>query len=768
MKSAIYLTVCILAFAFTSYAQSHLSLVPIPESVVVQKGVFTFSPKTKIYFNEQDDELLNAVNPLREKLGKAAGISLDLSNRAKNRSIITISLDSKMAHHEGYVLKITKNKIDLKAKKPAGIFYGVQTILQLLPVEIESQTLQNNIAWSVPCAEITDAPRFTYRGVMLDVARHYQSIPFIKKLIDLLAMQKMNHLHIHLTDSQGWRFESKKYPKLTQIGAYRKGTPLNTTYDYNSRPQDTLYGGFYTQEQLKDIVKYAADRFITIIPEIEMPAHSKSALAAYPELACLDSTGHPFVYPQKIQDEYCTKDSTFTFLTDILEEVMQVFPSKYIHIAGDEASKVNWKTCKICQQRIKDEGLKNVNELQSYFIKRIEKFVNSKGRNIIGWDEILEGGLAPNATVMSWTGIEGGIKAAKEHHNVIMTPGNYCYLDHYQSYASGEPAAFGAFTPLEEAYSYNPMPTELTEEEGKYILGVQGNLWTENFNTPALCEYMIFPRAIALAETGWSRNEQKNFDSFILRTATQLKRLDYHQVNYSKHLFDLKMNTALNKESHVMVTIKGVPKEFEIHYTLNGSAPTPASPVYKEFILIDQNATLTAAVLMNGIIVDQLRKTFNLHKAVGKPITLKHQPSTYYNKGGSNAWVNGSFGGDNNFSDDEWLGWCGRDFEGTINFEKPTTISSLRTRFFHRPPSWIWTAKKVTLAISEDGINFTPLAEKDVTVPTTYGASSFELTWTPVTTKHLRITVEPWGSIPKDNPGEGTPAWLFVDEMVVE
>jgi hexosaminidase len=768
MKSAFLISVCALAITFKTYAQSNLSLVPIPESVSVQNGKFVFSSNTKIYFYDNDTALQNALEPLCTKIKTAAGFDLTTSNSSRNRSIIKIRLDNTIQNNEGYVLKIRKNRIDLRAKTPAGIFYGVQTILQLLPVEIEAQTVQSRSEWSVPCVEITDAPRFSYRGVMLDVARHYQPITFIKKLIDLLAMQKMNRLHIHLTDSQGWRFESKKYPKLTQIGAYRKGTPLNTTYDYNSRPLDSLYGGFYTQDELKDIVKYAAGKFITIIPEIEMPAHSKSALASYPEFACLDSTGHPFEYPQKIQDEYCTKDSTFIFLTDILDEVMNVFPSKYIHVAGDEAGKENWKTCKFCQQRMKDEGLKNVEELQSYFIKRIEKFVNSKGRDIIGWDEILQGGLAPNATVMSWTGIEGGIKAAKEHHNVIMTPGNYCYLDHYQSNASGEPAAFGGFTPLEQAYNYNPVPTELNEEEGKYIIGVQGNLWTENFNTPALCEYMIFPRAIALAETGWSKNELKNFDSFVLRTATHLKRLDFHQVNYSKHLFDLRLNTSLNSEGHVSASIKGVPKEYEIHYTLDGNAPAITSPIYHNSILIDKNATLTAAVLIDGAIVDQLKKSFVLHKAVGKPVTLKTEPSEYYNKGGNNAWVNGSFGGDSSFNDDEWLGWCGHNFEGTINFEKPTTISSLRTRFFHRPPSWIWTARKVTLETSDDGINFKSLLEKDVLVPTAYGASLFEVSWVPVTTKYLKIVVEPWGNIPKDNAGEGTPAWLFVDEMVVE
>jgi hexosaminidase len=752
---------------FANISQAQVNIIPLPNHVKVKTGKFIFGKCTKLLYNNADVSLQIALAPLVEKLHHTSGIDLSAVKKCTASNVVVISLDKTITADEGYALIIASRKISLKAKTPMGIFYGVQSILQLLPNAIEKQEMQKNISWSVPCVEIKDEPRFPYRGVMLDVARHYMPFDFLKKLVDLLAMQKMNRLHLHLTDSQGWRFESKKYPKLNQIGSYVKGTPLNPTYDYNSRPNDTLYGGYYTQQQLKELVKYAEDRFITIIPEIEMPAHSMSALASYPELACLDSNGNAFPYPKKIQNEYCTKDETFTFLNNILEEVMDVFPSKYIHIAGDEASKESWKKCKYDQKRMKDEGLKNVDELQSYFIKRIEKFVNSKGRNIIGWDEILQGGLAPNATVMSWTGIEGGIKAAQQHHNVVMTPEEYCYLDRYQSDAPGEPVAFCCMVTLPKVYSYNPVAPELKADETKYIQGAQGNLWTEYVPDPNKAEYMIFPRAVALSEVDWTDFSKKNYAAFTNRLINYLKRLDTHHVNYSKHIFEIKLSTSLNPKKQVMASLGGVSKEHVIHYTLDGSAPTGKSAVYKTPIIIQKNSTLIAAVLQNGVTLDQIKKTFKLHKAVGKQIMLETLPDKKYDKGGSRAWVNGCLGNDEQFSDDEWLGWEGKAFNGTIDFGKAVITSSLQTRFFQKPSGWVWVAKKVIVQISEDGKHFKTIGEKDVPVPAKDGASSFRMTWEPVRAKYMRIIAEPLGKIPAGNTGAGDDAWLFVDEMVV-
>ncbi len=744
-------------------AQTAVNIIPQPNEMVINKGNFIFSSCTRLQF---DVSLKDAVEPLITKLSNAAGIDLLSKSNCTKKTLIAIAIDKTILNDEGYQLNIIANEISLKAKTAAGIFYGVQTILQLLPAAIESDSLQKNMQWSVPCVAIKDQPRFGYRGIMLDVARNYMPLEFIKKLVDLLSMQKMNRLHLHLTDGQGWRFESKKYPELNKIGSYRKGTSLNTTYDYNSRPADTLNGGYYTQEQLKELVKYASSKFITIIPEIEMPAHSEAALASYPQLACLDSNGNAFPYPQKIQNEYCTKDETFKFLEDILEEVMDVFPSKYIHIAGDEASKENWKKCKYDQQRMKEEGLKNVDELQSYFIKRIEKFVNNKGRFIIGWDEILQGGLAPNATVMSWTGIDGGIKAAQQHHNVIMTPEAYCYFDRYQSDAPGEQVAFCCMVTLPKVYSYDPVPAELKDDEKKYIQGAQGNLWTEYIPVPSKAEYMIFPRAVALAEVDWTETSNKNYEAFTERLIHYLQRLNYYHVNYSRHLFDIKLSTSLiNKK--VVVVLGGVPKNHIIHYTLDGSTPTEQSPVYTKPISINESATIIAAVLQNGTVLDQLKKSFNLHKAVGMPVTLQAAPDKDYNKGGNSAWVNGCLGNDEQFSDDEWLGWEGKPFDGTIDFGTATTTDSLQTRFFQKANSWVWVAKKVTVQTSDDGKIFKTIAEKNVPIPSHDNAAPFSISWPKNTSRYLRVIAEPLGKIPAGNTGAGDEAWLFVDEVSV-
>ena len=433
------------------------------------------------------------------------------------------------------ILSVTPKEIIIKARTAVGLFYAVQTLRQLLPVEVEKEQKVNGLILSVPACEIKDEPRFVYRGMHLDVCRHMFPVSFIKRYIDMLALNKMNTFHWHLTEDQGWRIEIKKYPRLTEIGAYRKETLVGhggkEPYVYDGKP----YGGFYTQDEVKDVVAYAKSRFITIIPEIEMPGHALAALAAYPELSC---TGGPFeVFPRwgVVPDVYCAgKEETFNFLEDVLTEVIALFPGEYIHIGGDECPKDRWKKCPLCQKRIKDEGLKDEKELQSYFIARIEKFLSSKNKKLVGWDEILEGGIAPEATVMSWRGTAGGIEAAKQNHDVIMTPSSYVYLDYYQCEPKGQPLAIGGYLPLETVYSYNPMPAELTPAEQKHILGVQGNVWTEYIATTDYLEYMAFPRLIAIAETGWTPEPKKNFKDFLSRFDTVKKRYDILGINYFK------------------------------------------------------------------------------------------------------------------------------------------------------------------------------------------------------------------------------------------
>jgi len=751
----------------TTFGQS-VNIIPYPNSIKKLPGEFTINRSTRLVYSNAHKEIAVAVAPLILKLQKAAAIDLKSTGKKPQNNFIAIELVDSITQPEAYHLTVNPTNIQIEAGTPAGIFYAIQSLLQLLPVEIESANPVKNVQWKAAAVEINDAPTFSYRGLMLDVARHFMPYNFLEKMVDLMAMQKMNTLHLHLTDSQGWRFESKKYPKLTEIGAYRKGTPLNTTYDYASRPNDTLYGGYYTQNELKKLVAYAQSKFITIIPEIEMPAHSKAALASYPELACLDSLGHRFQYPSQIQDEYCTKDSTFTFLTDILTEVMDVFPSKYIHIAGDEASKVNWRKCPICLKRMKDENLSSVEELQSYFIRRIEKFVNEKGRNIIGWDEILEGGLAPNATVMSWRGVQGGIDATKLGHKAIMTPGDYCYFDHYQSVDPTEPPAFGGLTTLATVYSYNPIPAGLTAAQTKLITGTQGNLWTEYVPTTTQAEYMYFPRSVALAEVAWSQNKQP-YNQFVARLLNYLKRLAEHQVNYSTHLFDIKINAITDSVTRQLkAVVEGIPDGYDIYYTTDGSMPAAISAKYTVPLTINGNVNLNVGIIYNGLLVDDVQKTFSINKATGQPSFLKTPPSRYYNKGGNHAWNNGIVGSDNRYNDGEWLGWSGQDFEGTVDLGTTQDINVVTARFFNKLSDWIYMPQWVTVSVSDDGINFTEVAKNTNFQTNKDGLQVLKIGLNAIKGRYVKIIAKCAGAIPKGNNGEGNSAWLFVDEIKVE
>ncbi|MDR2622504.1 MAG: beta-N-acetylhexosaminidase [Dysgonamonadaceae bacterium] len=527
--------ICLFSLS-SSFAQTKttLNLVPVPVQMKVNAGQFVINSNTQIVLTPQNREMGNAIVVFNNLLNRAAGYRLSAGSAPVSSNVIICKINPAISNAEGYKLSVKPNIILLEAQTPRGIFYGMQTLRQLLPHQIE-RPYSSNAAWAIPCVEIEDYPRFVHRGLMLDACRHFQPKAFVMKFIDMLAYHKMNTFHWHLTEDQGWRIEIKKYPRLQQISAFRNRT-LKGSYTSPEKRQwdNTRYGGFYTQEDIKEVIAYAQKRFITIIPEVEMPGHAIAALAAYPELSC---TGGPFEVEGLwgvFDDIYCPKEETFTFLQNVLSEVMDLFPSEYIHIGGDEAPKKRWKHCAHCQELIKKEGLKNEHELQSYFIKRIEKFVESKGKHIIGWDEILEGGLAPNATVMSWRGEEGGIEAAKQNHDVIMTPNTYVYLDYYQANPKTEPLAIGGYLPLWKTYSFNPTPAALSPEEAKHILGIQGNIWTEYISTTEYVEYMAFPRGAAVAETGWSPDAKKNYTDFKARMIQQFKRYDGMNWNYCK------------------------------------------------------------------------------------------------------------------------------------------------------------------------------------------------------------------------------------------
>ncbi len=536
-----------LALLFSVFTNAQdINIIPKPSRAVKTEGNFSITPSTQIILAETGLE--RSAHFLNDYLEKFYGFRLPVLNKVSHRNktnLIRLDIEKKGNPIPGaYTLVIDKSTITIGGDNAMGNFYGIQSLIQLLPLE-----KKQNLA--VPCVEIEDRPRFAYRGMHLDVGRHFFNAAYVKKFIDFLAMHKMNTFHWHLTEDQGWRIEIKKYPKLTSIGAYRNGTIIG--HHPGTGNDHTKDGGFYTQEEIKDIVKYATDRFITVIPEIELPGHASAAIAAYPQLSCFpdeptkhankvvwsgDSAGKQVqqswgVYP----DVFCPSEFTFKFIEDVMDEVMNLFPGKYIHIGGDECPKDNWKRSDFCQQLIKAKGLKDEHGLQSYFIQRVEKYLNHKGRQIIGWDEILEGGLAPNATVMSWRGEKGGIEAAKQKHNVIMTPGSHVYFDHSQM-KKEDSVVIGGFLPLQTVYGYEPVPKELTIEEGKYVLGAQGNVWTEYMSNPAKIEYMIFPRMSALSEVLWSAKESRNWTDFEKRLPAQFKRYDWLKVNYSKAYLD--------------------------------------------------------------------------------------------------------------------------------------------------------------------------------------------------------------------------------------
>ena len=554
MKKTFYLIMGIILMAggcksgSAPETEKNLAIIPAPVSIQGLKGDFVISEKTRIILAPADDETKLAADFLANLVRNSTGISLSIGEgKRPAKGSIFMTLDTAIENDEGYELTVIHKKVIVRGGSAAGLFYAVQTMRQLMPAEVENPSIVEGLVLAIPACEIKDEPEFGYRGMHLDVGRHMFPIAYIKRYIDMIALHKMNRFHWHLTEDQGWRIEISKYPNLPTTGAYRKETLVGhggrRPFEFDGKP----YGGFYTKDEVKEIVEYARSKFITVIPEIEMPGHAMAALASYPELGCI---GGPYEVQTRwgvFDDVFCAgKEETFSFLEDVLTEVMELFPSEYIHIGGDECPKTRWEKCPLCQKRMKEEGLKDEHELQSYFIQRIGKFVLSKGRKIIGWDEILEGGLAPEATVMSWRGTTGGIEAARQKHDVIMTPSTYVYLDYYQCEPQGEPLAIGGYLPLEKVYSYNPMPEELTPEEQKYILGVQGNLWSEYLNTPDYMEYMAYPRMFAVAETGWTPNRLKDFEDFLARIEVLKKRYDTIGINYFKG--DYRDLRAQNKE----------------------------------------------------------------------------------------------------------------------------------------------------------------------------------------------------------------------------
>ena len=741
---------------FSQEQLSPLPIIPLPKDYKLLPGNFVLNPQTKIVV--QGDYLKNEINWLNDYLKNYYGFTLQsVSAIPKDNNFILFEIpDWEAGYKENYHLTINEKSISILAEgEGAGNFYALQTLIQVLPIEKSSSL-------SIPCLSIKDSPRFQYRGMHLDVCRHFFSVSFVKKYIDLIAMYKMNTFHWHLTEDQGWRIEIKKYPKLTQIGAWRKGTMFGK---YSDQQFDTIpYGGFYTQDEIKDIVSYAAKRHVTIIPEIEMPGHSLAAIAAYPWLSCKGTKQEVAKGWGVFEDVYCTKDSTFQFLENVLDEVMALFPSKYIHIGGDESPKTRWKECTHCQSIIKQEKLKDEHELQSYFIKRIEKYVNSKGKQIIGWDEILEGGLAPNAAVMSWQGISGGIAAAKQKHNVVMTPGTHCYFDHYQSSPADEPLAIGGYTPLEKVYAYDPIPVELNLEEQQYILGAQANVWTEYILNEKQVEYMALPRMSALAEVLWTPKENKNETNFLTRLEKHFLLLDKFKVNYAKALYKVEYKILPSKKTKLLnLELNANPYLGKIFYTTDGSEPTTKSIKYTNALELQKDVTVKSVLFKNNVLKGKITtREYAINKATNKTITFKTEPSKYYNHGGGFTLVDGAVAKLPRVND-EWLGWSGNDLETIIDLESQTTITHIQIGFLNEELNWIYLPKTVEFYISNDGIKYTSIGSSPIK------DNRFSILETkPLKTKYVKIKATCTGKIPSGKPGAGEDAWLFCDEIQIK
>ena len=735
-------------------------IIPKPVAIHELKGYFNLDDNLVFQYDTSDEDLNFTVDMLQALLPKTAGRQNIDSVPCK--SCIVLKRNAFIDNKEKYILSITPDRIELEAGDNAGLFYAAQTLRQILTFDTKGN--------KVNAVRITDSPRFKYRGLHLDVCRHFFPPSFVKKYIDLMSRYKFNRFHWHLTEDQGWRIEIKKYPKLTSVGAYRDSTLIGKYGDRPRRYDKTRYGGYYTQEEIRDIVKYAAARHITIVPEIEMPGHSRAALAAYPELACTDGPFSVMPIWGVSNDIYCPYEKTFKFLEDVLTEVMDLFPGEYIHIGGDEAPKLRWKQSDYCQELIKKEGLKDEHELQSYFIRRIEKFVNSKGRKIIGWDEILEGGLAPNAAVMSWRGEKGGIAAAKQHHYVVMTPGNYCYFDHYQSLDENEPLNIGGYTPVEEVYSYNPVPPQLNKDEAKYIMGAQGNMWTEYIPTAELVEYMVYPRALALAEVVWTPQELRDYDDFVRRLIPHLEKLKEEGVNVAMHLGDISVKIE-NTGTGMKFYLKNSLPESDIYYTLDGTKPDTHAKKYKKPLFINTDLTLKAVSYYKGKKMGPVfTRKVKMHKAAGKKMTLLSKPSKRYSKGGENAPVNGVLGSNKRYADDQWLGFQGKDFEGIIDFGNIVPVRKITMRFYNYPGSWIHPPKEIEVFASNDKVNFKPVGAFRINLT----KKSSKILTVPVRllkrvdTRYIKVKITRHGIIEEGKPGAGHEAWLFVDEIVVD
>ena len=749
------------------FTSDDLTIIPQPQSMVLGKGYFQFTQETVFVI---DPTLMPAQLPFLEQFERASGFKFAVQKVALSGNSVVIDTDKSLPK-EGYTLAVTPQQISIKAADYNGALYALQTLRQLLPNEVESTKLVKR-DWLVPAVTITDAPQYQWRGLMLDVSRHFFPKEYILKTLDRMAMLKLNTFHFHLVDNEGWRIEIKKYPKLTEVGAWRvdqegklwnERTPNPANAFANPTTAPKKYGGFYTQEDIKEIVTYATKRGITVIPEIEMPAHAMSAIAAYPELSCHKRPiGVPSGAVWPITDIYCAgQEETFDFIEEVLTEVLALFPSQYIHIGGDEATHTEWEHCPKCQLRMKEHQLKNVHQLQSYFIKRIDDFLTSKGRTLVGWDEIMDGGLAENAVVMNWRGIEVGKKALAQGSPIVLT--SDCYIDNYQGLPDYEPQANGGYLPLKKLYNYNLEKEALSDAslEKSKVLGTQANLWAEYVGSTEHSEYMLFPRLLALAEISWTNDKLKDWDSFMRRTQHFMQRMDVMGIHYARSVYQV-VPTVENKEGNIYLKLECEVPNADIRYTL-GDTPIEKGEKYTAPIAIKATTTYKAAVFSANATNTITSGQITFHKAIGKPVSYSPLYHKSYQGQGEGTLTN-VIRGTKNFHDGQWLGWLGDDVTLTLDLGETTEVSEVRIGAMDAQSSGIYFPERLTVALSVDGKNYREVAaqEEPCTIKGKPSLKDFVLKFAPQSTRYLQIQLKNVKTPPK-----GGDAWLFIDEILV-
>lgn len=751
-----------------------IAIVPYPNHLETGRGTYRVTDRPVTCDSRTDERTQRAVVGFAARLATVTGGKnpVTVADEVPASGIRFVTDESLPA--EGYELNVDGEGIEVRASQFPGFLYALQSLEQLLPAAVYGTEPAPDAAWEVPCVKIADAPRFAYRGMHLDVARHFFSVDEVKRYIDVMAIHKLNTLHWHLTDDQGWRIEIKRYPELTAVGSIRKATVVRKewgTYD------GTPYGGFYTQDEIRDVVKYAADRGVTVIPEIDLPGHMLAALTAYPELGC---TGGPYEVWGRwgvADDVLCPgREKTFEFLEGVLTEVMELFPSEYIHIGGDECPKVRWEKCPRCQAKIRQLGLKDDGEhtaehyLQSYVTDRIGKFLAQHGRRIIGWDEILEGRAPSDAVVMSWRGSEGGIAAAKLGHDVIMTPNSHFYFDYYQSlYTDAEPFGIGGYIPMEQVYSYDPAFPELTPEQQKHILGVQANLWTEYVLSDEHLEYMLLPRLAALSEVQWCLPETKDWNRFI--GSFRMDKI-YSQLGYefAKHIFGVTASYAVDPEKGGVVMTLTTQGGAPIRYTLDGSDPTASSPLYKAPVTIGESCTFKAAALREGMQTPVYTRKFDFNKATGRRIALNAAPTLKYTYGGASLLVDGYRGGPV-YSNGAWIGFLNEPLDVTIDMQGAKPYSAVTVESLVEKGEWVFPPSSVGVYLSDDGREFTEAALMSVpqeTAGSPDGVKPFKVLFPETSARYLRVVARTVDPIPAWHGAAGQKAHMFVDEIIVE